>query len=44
MPQEIAGEKAEVDRVYEAVNVLLYLQVNILFKFLRELLSVTLIT
>ncbi|KAD7479020.1 hypothetical protein E3N88_02156 [Mikania micrantha] len=29
MAQEIAGEKAEVERLYDAVNVLLYLQVHI---------------
>lgn len=27
MPKEIAGEKADVARLYEAVNVLLYMQV-----------------
>lgn len=31
MPQEIVGEKAEVEQLYDAVNVLLYLQVHILF-------------
>lgn len=28
MPPEIAGEKADTQRLYEAVNVLLYLQVT----------------
>ncbi|CDP05547.1 unnamed protein product [Coffea canephora] len=27
MPQEIAGEKADVERLYDAVNICLYLQV-----------------
>lgn len=27
MPEEIVGEKANVERLYEAVNVMLYLQV-----------------
>lgn len=31
MPPEIAGEKADTQRLYEAVNVLLYLQVTCLF-------------
>lgn len=37
MPTEISGEKPDVERLYEAVNVLLYLQVriHIIFSFLR---------
>lgn len=28
MPSEISGEKADAERLYDAVNVLLYLQVQ----------------
>ena len=33
MPPEIVGEKLEPERLYDAVNILLSLQVRILFSF-----------